>query len=63
MDINYLAVLVGAITHYVVGALWYSPMLFAQPWMDGLGMSKEDLQEGAGAQASILTFVTALIMA
>ncbi|MCF7805397.1 MAG: DUF1761 domain-containing protein [Candidatus Marinimicrobia bacterium] len=63
MDINYLAVAVAGVLYYVIGAAWYSPVLFARPWMDALGFTKEDLEDGAGAKAYILTFVNALIMA
>ncbi len=31
-ELNWLAVLVGAVIYFALGALWYSPMLFARPW-------------------------------
>ena len=33
VDINYLAVLIAALASYVLGALWYSPVLFGKLWM------------------------------
>ena len=31
-DLNYLAVLVGAVAYWLVGAVWYSPVLFGKKW-------------------------------
>ena len=33
ITINYLAVLVCGVLHQVLGALWYSPLLFGRPWL------------------------------
>jgi hypothetical protein len=41
-DINLLAVLVAAIATMVVGFLWYSPLLFAKPWMKEMGYDAND---------------------
>jgi hypothetical protein len=52
--INFLAVLVSAIATMVLGFLWYSPMLFANPWMRLMGLDPNDkaklaeMQKGAG---------------
>ena len=35
--INWLAVLVGAAIYFVLGALWFSPVLFAKPWQRSIG--------------------------
>ena len=35
---NHLAVLVSAVILWVLGAVWYSPALFAKPWMAALGI-------------------------
>jgi hypothetical protein len=40
--INLLAVLVAAIATMVVGFLWYSPLLFAKPWMKEMGYDPND---------------------
>lgn len=31
--VNYLAVIVVTVIGYILGALWYSPMLLGKPWM------------------------------
>ncbi|MBI2935798.1 MAG: DUF1761 domain-containing protein, partial [Chloroflexi bacterium] len=43
-EINYLAVIVGVVLNMVAGALWYSPLLFARPWMKEVGMTEEDIR-------------------
>jgi hypothetical protein len=40
--INLLAVLVAAIATMVAGFLWYSPLLFAKPWMKEMGYDPND---------------------
>lgn len=32
-NLNYLAVFVAALANFFIGALWFSPVLFAKPWM------------------------------
>lgn len=61
---NYLAVLVGALINMVVGSLWYSPILFAKPWMKLIGKSEKDGM-GKGSEMGKLygvTFAAALVM-
>ena len=40
--LNFLAVLVAAILTMLVGFLWYSPVLFAKPWMKEMGYDPND---------------------
>jgi hypothetical protein len=42
MGLNVWAVLVAALSVMVVGFLWYSPVLFARPWMKLMGRDPED---------------------
>jgi hypothetical protein len=35
--INWLAVVVGALIYFVLGALWYSPVLFGRAWQRAIG--------------------------
>lgn len=44
-EINYLAVLVAALSAFFVGWFWYGP-LFGNAWMKLHGFSKETIQEG-----------------
>ena len=43
--INYLAVVVAALATFFIGALWYSPLLFAKQWVKAHGYSEEKLKE------------------
>jgi Protein of unknown function (DUF1761) len=66
--VNLLAVLVAAISTMIVGFLWYSPILFAKPWMREMGYDPEDkarikeMQKSAGP-AYAGSFVASLISA
>lgn len=61
MHINYLAVVVAAIINMGIGALWYSPLLFAKTWAKATGKSMEDM--GSGGTGYALTSVGSLIIA
>lgn len=65
-DINLVHVVVAAIAVMVVGAIWYSPMLFAKPWVALIGKRMEDLRSEAGpgyAVATVASLVNAYIFA
>ena len=47
MHVNYLAVLVAAVAVFVLGWLWYSPLLFYKPWMRLRGMDPVAAMAGA----------------
>jgi len=52
--LNWLAILVAAASTMVLGFLWYSPVLFAKPWMREMGYDPDDkakvqqMQKSAG---------------
>ncbi len=41
-SLNWLAILAAAISTMVIGFLWYSPLLFAKPWMKEMGYDPND---------------------
>ena len=47
VPVNYLAVLVSAVAVFVLGWLWYSPLLFYKPWMRARGMDPATAMAGA----------------
>ena len=67
MEINYLAVLAAAVSAFVLGGLWYSPVLFAGPWMRSSGQNEERLRSGSPAVifggAFLLSLIAAFIFA
>jgi hypothetical protein len=46
---NLWAVLVAALAFWMLGAVWYSPALFAKPWMAALGVSPDGPKKGFAA--------------
>ena len=48
VSINYLAVIVSAISAFVVGSIWYAPFLFGKAWQAETGLTDEDLKKGMG---------------
>jgi hypothetical protein len=65
-SINFLAVVVAALSSFLIGGLWYSPILFARAWMRETGLSEEELGKGAGRAfggAFVLSLIVALNLA
>src|SRR5438093_12270871 len=54
VHVNYLAVLVAALAVFVLGWLWYSPLLFFKPWMRLRGMHPVAAMAGAKMPAGKL---------
>ena len=55
-NLNWLAVIVGAVIAYGLGWLWYGP-LFGKAWMGGLGIkAPEKLPVAAMAMQALATF-------
>jgi hypothetical protein len=63
MSINYLAVFVAALSAFMLGGLWYSPLLFARPWTRLSGQSEERLKSGSQAVVFGGAFILSLIAA
>lgn len=63
MTINWLAVLAATIAAFVLGGLWYSPMLFAKAWQRAAGVSDEALANASMPLIFGLAFVFTLVMA
>ena len=61
--LNYLAVLVAAVASFLIGGIWYSPILFARAWMRENGFTEESLKGGNMAMIFGGSFVLTLIMA
>lgn len=61
-NVNYLAVLLGAVAFFAVGAVWYS-VLFGKAWQRESGMSDETIQDSNMALIFGLCFVLELVVA
>ena len=44
-NVNWLAVIVGAVLSFLLGWLWYSPKMFGTKWAEGVGVSLADSSE------------------
>jgi len=68
LGVNLMAVLVAAIATMIIGFLWYSPLLFARPWMILMGYDPDDKAKLQGMQKSTgklygIAFIASLISA
>ena len=63
MNINHLAVITAALATFLIGGLWYSPLLFHKAWMDANGLKEQDLSKSSMTKIFCLSFLFSLIMA
>jgi hypothetical protein len=61
--INWPAVLVAALSAFMVGGIWYSPVLFGNAWLADSKLTSKDVEQGNKAKIFGFTAVFALIMA
>jgi hypothetical protein len=59
--VNYLAILVAGIVIFLLGGLWYSPVLFARRWIALQGRTEEQERAQAAAANMPLMYLSALI--
>lgn len=65
IELNWLAILVAAFVPMVLGAVWYSNVLFARPWMRAIGRTPEEIS-GAGlgyAISAVAAVITSYVLA
>lgn len=66
-EVNLLAVLIAAVSAFVLGGLWYSPVLFGTKWMRLTGQNEETQKSGSMAKifggAFVLNLISALVFA
>ncbi len=66
MDIstlNWLAVITAALSNFLIGGLWYSPILFGKQWMKENNFKDEDLKKSNMSRIFGLTFLFSIVMA
>ncbi len=61
--INYFAVLAAALSTFVLGGLWYSPLLFGKFWMRVNSFTEADLQTFSKARMFGWSLLFSLVMA
>jgi hypothetical protein len=62
LHFNHWALLVSALILWFLGAIWYSPVLFAKPWMAIIGI-KPDKKSNSMIVGMISSFIGDLILA
>lgn len=61
--LNIPAILVAAVIAFVLGGMWYSPLLFGKAWMQENDLSEDDLKQGSPARIFGFAFLWSLVMA
>ena len=61
MGVNWVAVGVGTAAAFLLGALWYSPLLFVNAWAKGVGVNIEDKPENVISTMIIQLVATFLL--
>jgi len=62
-SVNFLSIIVAAVAYMALGALWYSPVLFGNAWMKGVGKTKEQVAAGASPMNYIMALILSFIAA
>lgn len=65
MDIstlNWIAVVVAALSTFVLGGLWYSPVLFGKAWQKENKLTDEELKQSDPAKIFGFAFIWAMVM-
>jgi hypothetical protein len=60
-NLNWLAIIAAAVSAFVLGGLWYSPLLFANRWMKETGITEESTKKANMIKIFSLAFILALI--
>lgn len=63
MEINFLAILVAAVSALVMGFIWYNPKVFGNAWMQAADMTEEKMKGANMAKIFILAFIFAFLLA
>ena len=61
--LNYWAILVAALSTFLIGGLWYSPAVFGKAWMHENGFTEEGMKNASMSKIFGLAFVLGLIAA
>jgi Protein of unknown function (DUF1761) len=62
-QLNWLAVIVGALIYFVLGAIWYSPMVLGRQWQRSIGWDPERTPPQMSAATYVVPGLAYLVMA
>lgn len=60
-ELNWLAIIVAALSAFGLGGLWYSPVLFVKTWMRETGITEESAKSANMLKIFGLSFLLAMI--
>jgi hypothetical protein len=60
-NLNWLAIIVAAVSSFALGALWYSPLMFVKRWMKESGVTEESAKNANMFKTFGLAFLLSLI--
>jgi len=60
-NLNWLAIIVAAVSAFMLGGLWYSPLLFAKRWMKETGITEESTKNKSMTKIFGLAFILSLV--
>lgn len=60
-NLNWLAIIVAAVSAFVLGGLWYSPLMFVKRWMKETGLTEDSAKNTNMIQVFGLAFLMSLI--
>ncbi len=60
--VHYLAVLVSGVVIFAMGALWYSPALFAKQWVALTAINAEEMKKGGTPVPYAMVFLCGLLV-
>jgi len=59
-DVNWIAVVAAAVTGFMVGGIWYGPIM-GKKWMGAVGLTEEQIKEGNMGMIYGCTFALSLV--
>lgn len=60
-NLNWLAIIAAAVSAFILGGLWYSPLLFAKRWMKETGITEESTKNANMTRIFSLGFILSCI--
>jgi uncharacterized membrane protein len=66
-NLNWLAIIVAAVSAFMLGGLWYSPLMFVKKWMKETGITQESTKNANMLKlfgfSFILSFIASFFLA
>jgi len=60
-NLSWIAIALSAVSAFILGGLWYSPILFAKRWMQETGITEEQTKHANMTKIFSIAFVLSLL--